>query len=931
MRLPVVWRLAAGRLPVVHWPSVRGRARADVGLLLLVAVVVAVSALLAGATPALLRSTTDATIRDAVRSAGDDGAVVAHSSWDYDDALGGRQRKPDLAAEMDVFRLRAESSLDPDLRAALRPPVMTAGGPSFNVTDGSLLRTFQYSYLSDNRGAFSAGRVTWIAGGPPRGSAPADEPDLVVRSGSPPWPVQVGVTEATAAALRLKPGDRIPLKDKLLRVKIVTISGIFRPVDPADPAWRLTPWVLRPLPGLDGLGSTRLGGLLSPESLPDARLAVEQDELDRLAHFDADPAKLDSATAGPINALLVTLQATSGSFSAQDGSLQWLTQLDHVLRTVQMRVNAATAQASVLLAGVLTGAVLVLALAAALLARRRAPALTAARHRGAGLPGLATELLIESAALALVATLVGLVAARLVTPGIALWWSLPVAAAALLAGPAYGIAVAARATRDRRVPANRAARRRLRRTASLRRAAIEGAVLIVAAGAVVALRQRGILPASAGPTAGALDPFAGQESTSALAAAAPALGVIAGALVLVRLLPPVLRFLLRRALRSRRPLVVFGTAQAAGAAQALPALVMVAAAGLATFALTTGATAGRGLTDAAWRTVGADVRVDAVPSAGVDLTALARKVAAAPGVEHVATAQITEGASVAAPTKLVTTRLVVLDAAAYRRLLDDAPVPDGPAFDRLGAAHSGGAVAALVRSADGTLRPGVALQVPRKDGAAVALTAVGTAPAIGDSGDAVYVDATALAAAGVPIEPNTLWASGPGAAGVLAGAQGVRVTSRTDVARERRTTPVTAGLIALTWVSAGTLVALGLLGFALGAASGAPRRWATMGRLRTLGLRLRDTRTVAAVELLPPVLVAALAGPLLGVALAVLTFGSLALRLLVGWDSDPVLAVPWWPLVLLAVVLVTAVPVAGWAEAAARRRQGLGELLRVGE
>ena len=910
----------------LHWPSVRGRARADAGLLALVAVVVAIISMLAGATPALLRSTTDAAIRDAVRDAGDDAQVIAHSHWEYDDALGGRSRAPKLADDVDAFRKRADSSLDPDLGDVLNTSIATASGPSLDITDGSLLRTFQFTYLADERGPFSASRVTWVAGGPPRASAA----EAVVPRSGPPWPVQVGLSEADAAALKLKPGDRIPLKDQFLRVKLVTISGVFRATDPADPAWRLAPWLLRPSPGLDGVGTTRLGGLLSPESLPDARLAVDQEEMDRAVYFEPDPAALSSATAGDITALLVKLQATSSAFTAGDASLQWQTQLDNVLRTVQMRVNAATAQASVLLAGVLTGTVLVLLLAAALLARRRAPALIGARQRGAGLPGLAAELLIESAAVALVSAAAGLAAARVVTPGIAWWWAVPVVVAAALAGPAYGVVVAARATRDRRVPANRTARRRIHRAALLRRATLEGAVLVAAALAVIALRQRGILPASAGPTSGALDPFTGQESTSALAASAPSLGVIAGALVLLRLLPPALRLVLRRALRSDRPLVVFGTAQAAaGASRTLPVLVMTAAAALATFALSLGATADRGLEDASWRTVGADVRADTVPAAGVGLVALARKVAAAPGVEHVATGQITEGARIANQSKLVTARLVVLDAAAYRRVLGDTPLPDVPALGDLTAVGTGG-VPALVRSADGSLRPGMALQFPRKEATPIALTAVGAAPVLGDSGDAMYVDAAALTAAGVPVEPNTLWVSGPGAAKALDGVQGISVTLRAEVAGDRRAAPVTAGLFALTWVSAIMLGALGLLGFALGAAAGAPQRWATMGRLRTLGLRLRDTRTVAAGELLPPVLMAAVGGPLLGVLLAHLTTGSLALRLLVGWDSDPPLTVPWWTLLALAVVFLAAVPVAGAAEASLRRRQGLGELLRVG-
>ena len=145
-----------------------------------------------------------------------------------------------------------------------------------------------------------------------------------------------------------------------------------------------------------------------------------------------------------------------------------------------------------------------------------------------------------------------------------------------------------------------------------------------------------------------------------------------------------------------------------------------------------------------------------------------------------------------------------------------------------------------------------------------------------------------------------------------------------------RAAPLTAGLLTLSWIAAATLTALGLLGFVLGAAAGAPSRWATLSRLRTVGLRSRETRTVTAVELLPPVLLAAFGGPLLGLLLAGLTFGSLALRLVVGGDSQPPMTVPWWVLAALVVILLAAVPVAGAAEAILRRRQGLSELLRVG-
>ncbi|QFY10146.1 FtsX-like permease family protein [Nonomuraea phyllanthi] len=701
------------RVPVPHWPSVFGRARADAGPLLLAAAVVAAITLLAGAVPPMLYATADDALRDAIRRTGAD--LRVHSRMERDDGLGGvRVRAPRLAEVVDDFRGRATDELGPGLRAVLHPPVATVTSPTLKITDGSVLRTFQLAYLARDGGP----DVTWIAGGPPR---PSGSEAAQMAFGAPPWPVQVGLSEAQAAALRLRTGALIPLADDQGNVKKVRVSGIFRPRDSADAAWRLLPALLRPVPGADGVGSTRFAGLLSRDSLPDARLAFGQDELRRTVWFTPDPSRLTWDSVPSIFAKVVALKAASGSSAARDGSLKWETRLDGVLRDVRSQVGAASAQASVLLVAVLAAAVLVLLLAADLLVRRRIPALAAARRRGMSLPVLGGELLLESAVVALAAAAAGLGLARLLAPGVSWAWAAPVVVAAVAAGPGFGTIAAARATRDRRVPANRNARRWLRQTVQLRRAVLEAGVLVAAAGAFVALYQRGV-------------------GGGVLPASAPALGALAGALVLLRALPVGTRFVLDRALRSRRPLAVFGAARAAAtSARVLPLLVLVTSMALASYALTLGATTGQG-------------------------------------------------------------------------------------------------------------------------------TAEG---------------------------------------------------------------PLATGLLRLAWASAVTLPVLGLLGLALGAAADAPQRWQTLTRLRTLGLRPREARWVAAGELLPPTAVAAVGGPLLGVLLARLTFGSLSLHLITG--AEPALAPPWWWLGLVAVTLLAAVAVVVPVESVLRRRRRLSEVLRAGD
>jgi putative ABC transport system permease protein len=83
--------------------------------------------------------------------------------------------------------------------------------------------------------------------------------------------------------------------------------------------------------------------------------------------------------------------------------------------------------------------------------------------------------------------------------------------------------------------------------------------------------------------------------------------------------------------------------------------------------------------------------------------------------------------------------------------------------------------------------------------------------------------------------------------------------------------------------------------------------------------------------LLPPVVVAAVGGPLLGVLIARLTLGPLALRVLTGQDADPATALPWWRLGLVTVAFLAAVAVVVPVESALRRRRRLSEVLRAGD
>ncbi|MCO8275151.1 ABC transporter permease [Actinoplanes sp. TRM 88003] len=897
----------------LHWPSIRGRARADAGPLLLVALVVTVVALLAGATPPVLRSTSDEATRDAVRRAADDAAVRVEAEWPDDyGPNGGRVRAPLLADDVASLAHLAEGELEPSLRSALQPPVATVSSISMAVTDGSVQRRLQLEYLHSGD---DGPAVTWIAGKAPGPSTP-DESIEIPLNGAP-WPMQIGLSEAEATVLGAKPGDRIPVQDDRRTPYDVRVSGIFRPVDPADPAWRLAPWLLQPAANRDGLGSTRFGGLLSDESLSDARLAFRSDQLRRSVRFDADPGTLTWESAQALASAVATLKGLSAVSAERDTSLKWATQLDSVLRDLRNQIATASAQAAVLLIAVLAGALLVVSLAADLLTRRRTPALTTARQRGAGLPTIAAELAVESTVVAVPAAALGLALAAVVTGSAALTWVVPFLVLAVAAGPAFGTLAAARATRDKRAPANRSARRWALRTVLLRRAAIDVAVVVLAIGALVALRQRGIGTA--------------EDGDVGLPAAAPTLGALAAALLLVRLLPAGTGAALKLSLRSRRPLVLFAAARAAAtASRLLPALAVTAAIALASFAITLHATTDRGLSDGAWQAVGADVQLTLGTEAAGSTAEIAQQVAAAPGVRHAVAARVVDSERFIADNTSIVARLVVVDTAALRQLRAGTPLAGLPDPGGLTTAVDG-TVPALVRTSDDSLRPGTSFRLPLRTNTFTPMTAVGPAPAIGSGDDVVVVDRAAAAAAGLESAPNTVWATGPGAAAAIraTGADG-RLTTRAEVLDERRTAPLTAGLVRLQLVAAGTLLALGLLGFALAAAAGAPQRWETLARLRTLGLRPRDAHRVAAGELLPVALVAAVSGPLLGALLSWLTVGPLALNVLTGQVAVPVTVVPWWTVEVVAVVALTVVLAAVVAtESAVRKKRRLGDVLRV--
>ena len=909
---------------MIHVPSMVGRAVADRGPLLLSTLVLGLAAVLAGAVPPAAGRAADAAIADAVRRAGADASVVAAVPLESEEAGGLLQRQPRSALLTDATFRNTRLVLPPELAAVLRPPVAWITSAPLEISGRTAGHSLVLAYVSSQSGD---PRVTWTSGRPPGASVPPERAEVQRPAGSAPWPVEIGLAEPAAAALHVGAGERLDVADERHQHVDVRVTGVYRVADPQDPAWQPVPILRTPstVAGSAGTSFVTVAGLLSRDSLPDARIALDEDEVTRHVGYQVEPTRVTAADAGAVAAAAVRLQGAAGSGGAASvlpAGTRWDTGLVAVLRRGRGDVEAALAQAATLLGGLVAAAALVLVLAAALLARRRGPVLGGARERGAGLAGIALELGAESTAAALVALVAGALAARASGGSVAWGWLLPVLAVGVVASPAAGALVAGRVATPTRGPANRSARRSLLRTRRLRRATLEVAVALLAVAAFVALRQRG----------------AGSGG-DVLPAVAPVLGALTGALLLRRLVPPAARLGVRLATRSPRVLPLVAAARAASPGAGGPAFVAVAVcAAVLVLPGAVVATQDARRAQVAAQSVGADVRLNSSPSPAV--ADLAARLADAPGVRHAVAARVTDAVPVLGDAGGGSVRLVVVDARAYADLVESLAAGQGAvrgteagaalrALAGAGAASAGagaggaatGVLPALLRTSQPGLVASRSLRLVLDDGPHP-LRIVGTGP---PGGDALVVDRAAWSAAGLDPTPDTVWLTGPaaGAAAAAVARPGLTVTRRADVERDLASAPIARALRGLGVVSAVVLAGLAVLAVALGAAAGAPERGVVLARLRTLGLRRRAGPQLVLAELLPPAALAVAGGLLVGALVAQLSTG------LLGAVAGTALVVPWWPAGIAILVLGTLAAVAA-VESAARRREGLGQVLRVG-
>ncbi|MFI6257671.1 FtsX-like permease family protein [Micromonospora zamorensis] len=749
----------------------------------------------------------------------------------------------------------------------------------------------------------------------------------------PERPIEVALDVDVAGKLNLRAGSQLRIgnaddKGKLSDAAPVVVSGLFRPVDPANGIWDGLPQLLRIIEPPGDAQSKVIVGVVAQSALNKRAAAgwpVQYNWRYRLGADRIDARELDQLIDG-----LQTMQRTR----PQDLTL---TQgVDVPLRAFAAQVDAARTLLAVIAAGVLATLAGLIVLAASLATRRRRSEFVLLRARGGAATAGARRSLAESLLVVPVAAALG-------------WWlgtlfpgepdpTTPyVIAATVLVTLALPLATLA-------VPVGAAARRDLIRVRpSARRLTVEVSLLLLAGLAAVLLRRRGL-------TLGEVDP---------LLVSVPVLLAVAAAVLALRAYPWPLLLVSRLAARTRGSVAFLGTARAGRSAVATPLVVVVLAIGTAAFCAVVAAGVDASRERAAEQIVPADAVIRGERFAPDTIDELGRL----PGVravtrmlyqadERLAVDEIGTDAWVA-PTDVLLVDGSGLDTVA-RESEVDLSVPPALLAARPGAgplpAIVSPAVAADLAKAGLNDSAFISVQGQRYE-FRVADTQEGFPLLSANTSRFVILPwqalpertttpvPTSLLVAGDPLDAEALRVAGDqGQAryqrdGAVTGRDrplGVTVDTRADVRRELGDGGAN-GVLAFGFVAGavgGTV--LGLLAIAFTVLAGARARGQVLSRLRTLGLSRRQWRGLLLVELTPLVAVSVLTGALVGAVLPLLLNPVLGLS---AFTSGVPVQVAFEPSLVAAVLALGAVAL-GFAvavEALNNRRLRLGEVLRLGE
>ncbi len=779
--------------------------------------------------------------------------------------------------------------------------------------------------------------------------------------------VRGAVTEETAAALNMKVGSTLRLPTAVGGPLTVTITGILAPRDPGGSYWSADPLVrtpsLIPDPASPFPQNYWTGTVLLAEDAGPALLATAT-EPSLFWRFPPAPSALTGPDGARLTAVVNSLESGPGLLKVRaiaGDTAEVLTGLGHIVQANARMRDAISPVIAVAALGIGSVAAVVLVMTGALIAARRKAELALMRSRGGSLRGIGGRLLAETAVTVLPASALGLLLAVLAV-GEGRWW--PAALAATGVGLLVCVALPLRTTLQHIRPTLHGAREDMvSARPSRRRTVAELTLLVLAVGAVTALRRRG--------TSGG--------GTDLLVSGAPVLVALIAALVLVRLYPLPLRLAARPMARLRGAIGFLSLARAgrSSAGGALPLLALLLALATAAFGGSVIAGIGDARDDAALTTVGADARVSGRSERATLPDELVRTVRDLDGVRNAAPMRVEFG--VAMPETAAggggagsgpdaggtdtgagtggddaagarATTMVGVDPASYTRLARTTGLPDFPS----GLLKATGPSAPLPEGAESgpervlpvIASPAVAARLGEEQHAVDTLSGNFKVQVVGTVERVASLAATNfLIVNSASLEeqaPTTLLLTGapdPGKLRAAADGNGEEfvVQLRSEERARYVNTPMQAGAerIYLAAVAAGAGYAL--LAVLLSLLQTAPERKTLLARLRTMGLTTGQGRRLLAFEATPQALLAAGGGLLTGWATVVLLSPGidlvpLALAGVAGSATSPVtLRADLWSLALPAAgVVALAAAVAGVQAWWASRRGSITEL-RAGD
>ena len=441
-------------------------------------------------------------------------------------------------------------------------------------------------------------------------------------------------------------------------------------------------------------------------------------------------------------------------------------------------------------------------------------------------------------------------------PGPAAWW--PGVAALIIATAGPGLVAAGQHRLPRRRRAARFGGTRRRRRPWVTRLIVEVTAAAAAIGGIVIARTQ----------AGVVDLYA---------SAAPVLVAVLAVIVMLRLYQVLLRALARASSRRRGVVGFVGLTRASAATVtfALPALTLVLAVTMASFTGMVREAVARSEVAGSWQATGADVAVSAPwaqnAAASLISPSAVASMARVPGVEHAASVLVVP---LSVDGGAVLTGLVV-DPASYAALVTSSMAfpPVNPAL--LGAA--GGSrgltpVLASPQAAADLAAPGANAIFAQEGIPGLRVRVAGelqSTPAMPGGGAFIVLPRSAL---GADQAANLMLLDGPSinmtrvraaanattANATAANAQ-LLISTRSAALQQLTGAPLQQGTFLLFALAIGYAIALALAVLLLQLALGAPDREVILARLATMGLPERRRGLLAAVEVLPAIVAAAVA------------------------------------------------------------------------